>query len=67
VDPDDLGLFLQGDICDCNFSLLQNDRVLGRIQKAVLSWGDTSELTIRIEVIITSHHIFGFTRTRFGV
>ena len=49
VDPDGLGLFLQGDFFDFNFELLQNDTVLGTIRKEFLAWGDTYELTIHDE------------------
>lgn len=49
VDPDGLGLVLQGDFWDYNFTLLQNNQVLGRIQKALLTWGDTYEISIHDE------------------
>lgn len=46
VEGEGLSLSMKGDFFDFNFSLYDQDTLIGSIQKVFLSWGDTYELTI---------------------
>lgn len=46
IDPDRLGLRLEGDFIDHNFSVYRGSQLIGSIHKAWLSWGDNYELRI---------------------
>jgi len=49
VDAGGHNLVLEGDFLDHDFRLLDNGKLLGSIQKAYLTWGDTYQLTVHDE------------------
>lgn len=46
VFPEELGITLQGNFIDHNFSILQDGEEIAVINKVFLAWGDTYELSI---------------------
>ncbi len=44
--PEELGIVLEGDIFNYNFSVYRHGTLIGTIKKQFLTWGDTYELTI---------------------
>lgn len=49
VDPEGEGIELEGDFLDLTFTVTKQDRLLGTIDRAFLSWGDSFELTVHDE------------------
>lgn len=44
--PESLGIYIEGNYLDHNFSVYKNQRLIGRINKKFLSWGDTYHLEV---------------------
>lgn len=44
--PEDMGITLEGDIFDYNFSINKDGNEIGRIRKEILAWGDTYEIIV---------------------
>ena len=44
--PEDMGITLEGDIFDYNFSINKDGNEIGRIRKEILAWGDTYEISV---------------------
>lgn len=70
IDPENLGLNLQGDFWGHEYTLSQRDTIVGNISKKWLTWGDTYQLNIYNEelqdlfvaIVIAVDHLIDASR-----
>jgi len=44
--PEDMGILLEGNVFDYDFTISKYGNMIGRIRKEILAWGDTYEITV---------------------